>query len=310
MKKTPLFLVTGFVGSGKTTLLKRVLEGYADTKRVGVIQNEFAQTGTDGTDLRQTGKSFSIVEINNGSVFCVCLLSDFISSLRAFIDEYQPDMVFLEASGMADPIAIAELLHSPQLREKVFLAHSWCIVDVGMFSRLVKMISQARHQVRIADTVVCNKTDIISEGLEEIKKEVARLNPFARVVEATYCQIALQETVENISADIVPVALQRRDEHKSEKSAGRPDIFTGALRSTKKITRDGLNRFLESIAPQAYRVKGYVVHDDGKVSAVQSCFGHTDIRDVEGYVGPTELVFIGKEITPKQFEDRFAEALG
>ncbi len=303
-------MVTGFVGSGKTTLLKRILENYADSKRVGVLQNEFAQTGTDGTDLRQTGKSFSIVEINNGSVFCVCLLSDFISSLREFIDEYRPDMVFLEASGMADPIAIAELLHSPQLHERVFLAHTWCIVDVRMFSRLVKMISQARHQVRIADTVVCNKTDLVSEGLGEIKKEIVRLNPFARVVESTYCHIALQETVEDVSNDIVPVAIQRRDEHKNEKSAGRPDIFTGALRSTKKMSRNGLKRFLESIAPQAYRVKGYVVHDDGTVSAVQSCFGRTDLRDVEGYVGPTELVFIAKEITPKQFEERFTQLQG
>src|SRR6056297_2750368 len=126
--KIPFFLITGFLGSGKTTLLKQVLNKHADNSKIAIIQNEFAPASIDGTDLKHTGKHFEILEINKGSVFCVCLLSDFINSLSCFVDEHQPDAVFLEASGLADPIAIIELLQSPKLRNKLYLAHSWCII--------------------------------------------------------------------------------------------------------------------------------------------------------------------------------------
>lgn len=97
MNKIPFYLVTGFLGSGKITLLKRIINDHADSMKLAVIQNEFAPASVDGTDLRQTHKPFEMLEINKGSVFCVCLLSGFIKSLSVFIDSYTPDAVFLEA---------------------------------------------------------------------------------------------------------------------------------------------------------------------------------------------------------------------
>ena len=99
MKKNmpiPFYLVTGFLGSGKTTFIKRYLEAFADKKRIGIIQNEFAPGEVDGKELRLTGHSFELLEINNGSVFCVCLLGTFIYSLSEFMDVHHPDMVIME----------------------------------------------------------------------------------------------------------------------------------------------------------------------------------------------------------------------
>lgn len=98
MAKIPFYLVTGFLGSGKTTLLKRYLDKYSDEKKIAVIQNEFAEINVDSRELRKTGKSFELLEMNNGSVFCVCLLGDFVSSLSDFILQHHPDMIVLEAS--------------------------------------------------------------------------------------------------------------------------------------------------------------------------------------------------------------------
>ena len=94
--KIPFFLVTGFLGSGKTTFLKRILDNFALSKKIAIIQNEFAPANVDGKELKNLGKPFQILEINNGSVFCVCLLNDFVQSLEAFLEETKPEAIFLE----------------------------------------------------------------------------------------------------------------------------------------------------------------------------------------------------------------------
>ena len=97
MKKIPFYLVTGFLGSGKTTLIKQFIGSYADLKKIAIIQNEFAEVNIDSRDLRETRKSFELLEMNNGSVFCVCLLGSFVYSLASFIEEHHPDLIILEA---------------------------------------------------------------------------------------------------------------------------------------------------------------------------------------------------------------------
>ena len=106
----PFYIVTGWLGSGKTTLLKNILSKYGNKTRIAVIQNEFAPTGVDGKELKDTGQPFELIEVNNGSVFCVCQLDNFTEALDKLALDYNPDVIFLESSGLADPISIAEIL--------------------------------------------------------------------------------------------------------------------------------------------------------------------------------------------------------
>ena len=131
MIKIPFILVTGFLGSGKTTFLKKALSKIHDRK-IAVVQNEFAPANIDGIELKNEVGDFHLLEINNGSVFCVCLLSNFIASLSRFVDECQPDMVFMEASGLSDPIAIAQLFDDHALRDRLYLSGVWTIVDCSV----------------------------------------------------------------------------------------------------------------------------------------------------------------------------------
>ncbi len=131
----PFFLVTGFLGSGKTTFLKKLIENFPENNRIGIIQNEFAPANVDSASIAAHRSGYEILEINNGSVFCLCLLHDFINSLDKFITEYQPDVLILEASGLSDPIAIAQLFDSESLKNKIYLSKIWSVVDACNLSR-------------------------------------------------------------------------------------------------------------------------------------------------------------------------------
>ena len=129
--KSDFFLICGFLGSGKTTFLKHILNSLGEKHKIAIIQNEFSLFGVDGKELLNTGKNFRLIEINNGSVFCICQLSNFLSALDTLIENHNPEMIFLEASGLSDPVNILELLCSGSIREKLSLRHIYTIADVS-----------------------------------------------------------------------------------------------------------------------------------------------------------------------------------
>ena len=112
----PLRLITGFLGSGKSTFLMNYLDAFSSSRKIAVIQNEFSSASIDGQLIRQNNGVYKMLEINNGSVFCVCLLGSFIDSLAAFIEDNNPDEIIMEASGMSDPISIGQIFQSIKLK--------------------------------------------------------------------------------------------------------------------------------------------------------------------------------------------------
>lgn len=287
MAQIPFFLITGWLGAGKTTFLKSFLNRHADGRKIAVVQNEFAPSGVDGLELKRTGKSFRILELNRGSVFCVCLFSDFSRSLSALIDEYKPDAVVVEATGLADPIALAQLLETPGLKKRVYLKHVWCVVDPASYSRFARNIRQVEHQIRVADTILLNKCDQAAPGeVERVKNEISSLNPFAGLAATSFAGINL----DNIF-----------DENFSEPSAGRvagekpwprPPVETAVLRHAATTTRKALQTFIDNYISKVWRLKGFVRCREGNVS-VQLSFGDLKIAEADDYEGPTEMTALG-----------------
>ena len=305
MIKAPFFLVTGFLGSGKTTFLKNFINRFSKSHRIGIIQNEFAPGKVDGIELKSTGKSFEILEVNNGSVFCVCLLSSFVKSLGDFIETHKPDIVLLEASGLSDPVSIGEMLQGRELINKIFLAHIWCIVDASNFEKLGKTLPRIQHQVRVADTVVINKSDKRNINLEEINRWIKHLNPYAAIKETSFCNIELDLDLFGVSVD--PVVIRRQEEHASLERSVRPETGTHVIKTTKTISLNSLEGFLNEVAPGAFRIKGFVRLDNNKMIAVQSCFGETKMEFLSDYSGPTELIGVGPDIDHLTFGSKFRD---
>lgn len=296
----PFYLVTGFLGSGKTTLLKNILREYAGAKRIAIIQNEFAATSTDGKELELTGSGFKLVEVNNGSVFCVCMLGNFAASVGKVIDEYAPELIFLEASGMSDPINILELLQDGLIRDKVQLAEIITVVDVQNFERALKMLTRSRHQVMVADRVLINKTDLFPEGVEAVRKSIRKINPFATVVATSHCRLDPEQYLPEGG-----VEHQAASAFGKKESEGRPDVKASVLRINKKISPEGIKTFVTEMQEACPRIKGFVNASDGNVYMIQSVFDSFEQYVVEGYTGPSEIIAFGRDLTPKLLREKF-----
>jgi len=297
MQKIPFHIISGFLGSGKTTFLKRIIERYYSEFKIGIIQNEFAPANIDGAELKKSGKDFELLEINNGSVFCVCLLGDFIRSLEKFINEYKPDILIIEASGLSDTTSIAEVISAGSLAEKIYLASNWCIVDAQNFAKVGLMKQRIFHQLRMADVVVINKTDLIEAGTESIRTEIKKSNPFAEIRETTFC---------NIDFELGNSAVNKF--YFGElKAMPRPNVNSMVIKSGRKMSRNSLEQFLNEWAPKAYRIKGFVNLKNGKTAAVQCTLTTTEIIEIENDFHPTELVAISDQFTLREWNRAFRE---
>jgi G3E family GTPase len=297
MAKIPFHIISGFLGSGKTTFLKRIIDKYADEYKIGIIQNEFAPANIDGAELKKLGKDFNLLEINNGSVFCVCLLGDFVRSLEKFIDEYKPEILIIEASGLSDTTSVAEVISSGSLSEKIYLASNWCIVDAQNFGKVGLMKQRVFHQIRMADFVVVNKTDMLETGTEIINAEIKKINPFAQILEASFC---------NIGFDLGNNAVNKF--YFGElKSLPRPSINSMVIKSGKKISRNSIELFLKVWASKSYRIKGFVNLKEGKTAAVQCTFNSIEIIEIENVFHPTEIIALSDQFTLREWNKAFKE---
>ncbi len=296
----PFYLITGFLGSGKTTLLANILYEYSTVKRIAVIQNEFAPTGTDGKNLKLSGKTFYLEEINNGSVFCVCLMASFLQTIDKIITQYDPQMVFLEASGLSDPLNILELLEDERFKGRLYSARIFTVVDALNFQNGMSAFPGFRHQIMVADTVIINKTDIAENKTADVRSKVKALNPFAGIIETSWCQI-------NICSLIDENNFHQRSasQFTNHESAGRPAINVCVMRTHKKISLQSLEIFLKALSQQTFRAKGHVNLVDNSIMGVQSVFGKWEAEHIPEYTGPTEIIAFSETLSPATLKKLF-----
>ncbi|MFO7617141.1 MAG: GTP-binding protein [Bacteroidales bacterium] len=300
VKKTPLILVTGFLGSGKTSLLCDLLQRYPGQWRIAVIQNEFAPGRVDGITLRQTKAPFDLLEINNGSLFCACQLGDFITRLEPFLDLARPDLILMEATGLADPVSLGQILHSGNLADRIYLAAVWCVIDAANFLKIIDTVSRSRQQARLADLILINKTDLVPDTLA-LRQRISDLNPLAPLIETSFGATGGIDLARLLEAGEV------HSDHliTNGVSEERPPISSCVVRSNRLFDAASTERFIRDQAPGLIRMKGYVRISPGQTLHVQTVYGEVNLLTVNDYEGPTELIALGGGLNRHDFSKQF-----
>ncbi|MEE0928892.1 MAG: GTP-binding protein, partial [Acutalibacteraceae bacterium] len=94
---TKIDIFSGFLGAGKTTLIKKLISEAYTSEKVVLIENEFGEIGIDGGFLKEAG--IEITEMNSGCI-CCSLVGDFAEALKKVLEEYSPDRIIIEPSGV------------------------------------------------------------------------------------------------------------------------------------------------------------------------------------------------------------------
>jgi G3E family GTPase len=117
---TKIDIFSGFLGAGKTTLIKKLISEAYKGERVVLIENEFGEIGIDGGFLKEAG--IEITEMNSGCI-CCSLVGDFAEALKKVLEEYSPDRIIIEPSGvgkLSDVIRAVEGIEAENAKLNAF----------------------------------------------------------------------------------------------------------------------------------------------------------------------------------------------
>lgn len=267
-----IYLLTGFLGAGKTTLLQTLLNSYPD-KKIGVIVNEFGEINVDARLVEKDG--IEMAELSNGSIFCACIKDKFVDSLIE-MSVGNIEFLFIEASGLADPANMAQILDGikPYTAGKYLLRGSICVIDGKNFLDMLEMLPALENQVAYASAVILNKADLINNETEQkIKNAVNKINPDVGVFVTSYCNVDIRYIADNFSVSLKEAG------NSTNTYESRPNSFI--LRTVDQLSYKDLRIFLQAIAPDCFRIKGFADTDEG----------------------PAEISVVGKDIAIKPWKE-------
>ncbi len=192
-----VYLLTGYLGSGKTTLLQKWLTHLrVQNENVVVLMNEMGEEDIDGEQLQ--GFGFPVKKLLDGCI-CCSIKGELTEGLRDILNSLQPDRILIETTGVADPIDVIDTLTHPELYDRIELKGTISVVDASRFLDLnsrfastAALVKTIRNQVKYADLILLNKTDMASaELVERVKQKLAELNPKAPIHQAVQANIDL-----------------------------------------------------------------------------------------------------------------------
>ncbi len=189
---THVYLITGFLGSGKTTLLNRIIKSFPPDKKLTLLVNEFGEVGVDGTLVE--GDDIDMMEISKGSIFCVCVKTDFIKGLYELNTKFQPDVLLIESTGVANPSDLKKDLALPIFNNRFQFKEQFCVIDAAHFLEAYGVYASVEKQIASSSVFIINKTDLASAAqITETREVIAKFHPDPLFIETTYADIPLEK---------------------------------------------------------------------------------------------------------------------
>ena len=191
---TKIDVFSGFLGAGKTTLIKKLLkEAYAGEKLV-LIENEFGEIGIDGGFMKDAG--IQVTEMNQGCI-CCSLVGDFGKALAQVLEQFHPDRILIEPSGVGKLSDVLKAVMNVQSDDLVLNTYT-TVVDASKIKMYMKNFGEFyKNQVETAKTIILSRSQKLSEEkLAEALAMIRQLNEHATIVTTPWDDINGKQILE------------------------------------------------------------------------------------------------------------------
>ena len=218
---TKIDIFSGFLGAGKTTLIKKLIKEAFAGQQVVLIENEFGEIGIDGGFLKESG--IQINELNAGCI-CCSLVGDFRTALQQVVEQYHPDRIVIEPSGVGKLSDVTRAVEGVAEHLDVQLNSFVTVADVNKVKMYMKNFGEFYDdQISHASCILLSRTQTASE--EKIAAAVAMLrekNPTATIVTTAWDDLTGEQilkamsTKDDFKAELIAMAAKANEEHAHE----------------------------------------------------------------------------------------------
>jgi G3E family GTPase len=318
---TPVTIVGGFLGAGKTSLLNHILTKTTN-RRVAVLVNDFGAINVDAKLI--VSVEGETVSLANGCICCTIRDDLLIEVEKLLSSETPPEHIVIETSGVSKPLSVAETFINPSVQSFVDV-RIVAVIDADLaFEGQSEYHDLAIDQIRFADLVVINKTDLVTpQQLSSLKKQVESIASLSRIWETTFGEVPedliFDDQTNNAMADLCEHLTENPNPNLPHNQSS--EFVTWTYRSEALWSFNALQRAVENLSRDIYRAKGIIRLDldtrDYGILQVTGKRGWLKLAEPEPPEdGPvtTEIVFIGKSGKIKNedirglFEQAFEDA--
>lgn len=290
--KKPVTLITGYLGSGKTTLLNEILK--QEKRQVALIVNDMGSINIDAAIIKKNGsvvEESQMYEMQNGCICCT-LREEFVQQIEKISENDNIETVFVEASGISDPGAIAASIlayEEDNPDTNVYLSNIVTVVDADRIYREFMTDLQNYDekdannlssndittlivdQIEFCNTIVLNKLDLLNEKqIEQVIKIIRDFQPKAKIIKSIQSKVDIEKIISDQKFNYEMVdsssAIQKAINSLSEKDRGFTDEYEISSFSYEIKVPFDEKKFLEFInedfPKELIRAKGYIWFKD------------------------------------------------
>ena len=327
-RKTEVYLLSGFLGAGKTTLLKRILSWGEDLEGTVVLVNEFGDVGID--KLLLEGQGTGVVELTGGCI-CCALKTDLAMALQDIKAQYHPRRIFIEATGIADPGEIVDVMGREKLKTEMALSKIITVLEADLWSARQNFGTFFYSQLAPANLILLNKVDAIEpEEIPRIMAELVDTFPHAAVLPTIHCNIdresiwmntppGLQEKVGEKPPSTRPRTRTREQpaysggftangENRHDHEAESLGFVAFSFQASNPMDEQCFQQFAEGLPLTLFRMKGLARFPDRTVMV--NYVGRKGAWQDRKKEGETRLAFVGLKVNPEEILDGIRKCMG
>lgn len=212
-------IISGFLGAGKTTFINKIIPALIGKEKIALVENEFGEIGIDGSLFLEHG--ITIKEISSGCICCT-LFGSFVVALNKLIDEYMPDRIIIEPTGVGMLSDVVKACYNAidRSHHDAFINIKASAVDVSNFGMYEKMFGDFFHdQISAADCLVLSRIQQNDDlKIRNVISLLRILNPSAKIIATNWFDTGADELL-SLLTPISPfqhVVLERGHIHEGQ----------------------------------------------------------------------------------------------